>query len=164
MSLLFLFGLPATGKTFVGNVLQNNFDYVFHDGDVHIPADMTEALNKNQPVTENMRDRFIANLLAAAAQLKIEHTKIVIAQTFIKDRHRQLALQKFPDAKFILVETSDLIREKRLVNRRTNPIDPEYAKQMVNNFDTPTIPYVTIQNNWDGEEKIIEQLTLFFHG
>ena len=44
MSLIILFGLPGTGKTYVGKVFEKYFDYYFYDGDNDLTPEMREAI------------------------------------------------------------------------------------------------------------------------
>jgi shikimate kinase len=36
MQLLVLFGLPGTGKTYVGKILEKDFGFFLHDGDTDL--------------------------------------------------------------------------------------------------------------------------------
>jgi gluconokinase len=46
--LLILFGLPGSGKNFVGRILQEDFGFLFHDADDDLPDEMREAIQSQQ--------------------------------------------------------------------------------------------------------------------
>ena len=158
MSLIILFGLPGSGKTYVGNVIAKNFPYYFHDGDLDLPEAMKQRLAKKLPITDSMRDIFFDQINQQIQRLKQTHKNIVVAQTFIKEKYREQLLTLFPELHFLLIEAESSIREKRLADRLDYPLDLEYSRSMVSNFDPPTIPYSIIVNNTDGEKELLEQL------
>lgn len=160
MQLYILFGLPGAGKTFVGKIFQDHYGFYLYDGDDDLPVDMKQAIKNLSPITENMRDNFSNNIIQKTKQLIKTHNKIVIAQTFIKERHRKQFLKNFPQSEFILVKSDNTIRENRLIQRKEYPLDLKYARQMKTNFDEPQINYLTINNDIDGEENIKQQLQI----
>lgn len=160
MSLIILFGLPGTGKTYIGKVFEKYFNYYFYEGDNDLTKEMKEAIKIRKVFTDKMRNVFFKILIFKIQNLKSKHKNLVIAQTFIKEKYRVDLLEKLPDAKFILVETKTTIREKRLIERKDYPLDLEYARKMEINFDKPIINHVTIVNDYDGEKNIEKQIKL----
>lgn len=160
MSLIILFGLPGTGKTYIGKVFEKYFNYYFYEGDNDLTKEMKEAIKTKTVFTDEMRSSYFKTLISKIQNLKSKHKNLVIAQTFIKEKYRVDLLEKLPDAKFILVETKTTIREKRLIERKDYPLDLEYARKMEINFDKPIINHVTIVNDYDGEKNIEKQIKL----
>ncbi|MEK7570778.1 MAG: AAA family ATPase [Patescibacteria group bacterium] len=158
MEILVLFGLPGAGKTFVGELLQKNFGYYLHDGDLDLPPNMLEAIQKRAIVTDSMRDVFFVKLIKSVQKLQKHTEKLVISQTFIKEKYREAFLAAFPESTFFLIETQELIREQRLQKRKKFPLDLVYAKKMVRSFEPSTLSYIAITNNSDGEEALKKQL------
>jgi len=165
MSLIILFGLPGTGKTYVGKMFEKYFDYYFYEGDNDLSQEMKQAIKVQRVFTDQMRNVFFEKLIKNIQKLLTKHKKLAIAQTFIKEKYRIDLLKKIPEAKFILIETKNNIREKRLTQRVNYPLDLEYTRKMCENFEKPKINHLTIINNEDGIEKIKKQLTriLNFH-
>lgn len=161
MSLIVLFGLPGAGKTFVGNIFKKYFDYYFYDGDSDLTEEMKEAIKVQKVFTDKMRDVFFKRLIDKIQNLATKHKKLVVAQTFIKEKYRVNLINKIPETKFILVETKKSIREKRLIQRKNYPLDLEYARKMSLNFESPIINHLTIVNNIDGVDEIKKQIELF---
>ena len=158
MSLIILFGLPGTGKTYVGKIFEKYFDYYFFDGDRDLTKEMKEAIKVQRVFTNRMRDVFFKKLIGNIQELTKKHKKLVIAQTFIKEKYRTDLLKKIPKTKFVLVKTKKSIREKRLQERVNYPLDLEYARIMETNFEEPIIDHSTIINDEDGEEDIKKQV------
>lgn len=160
MKLIVLFGLPGSGKTYAGKVLEKEFGFYLHDGDQDLPEDMKTALLHNSLVTDDMRDKFFQQVIEATKQLEKSYTTIAVAQTFIKEKYRELFLKTFPHAKFILIQAPITVREKRLAKRKNYPIDEAYARNMVKMFEIPSIPHTVLVNEKEGEEEIKKQLQL----
>ncbi|MDO9028352.1 MAG: shikimate kinase [Candidatus Roizmanbacteria bacterium] len=161
MSLIILFGLPGAGKTFVGNIFKKYFDYYFYEGDNDLTEEMKQAIKVQRVFTDQMRDIFFKKLTKSIQKLKSKHKKLVIAQTFIKERYRISFIKKIKETKFILIETKNSLREKRLARRTDYPLEMEYARKMSLNFEKPTVNHLTIVNNIDGVENIKKQIELF---
>jgi len=158
MSLIILFGLPGTGKTFVGKVFGKYFDYYFYDGDNDLTKEMKIAIKTKTVFTDQMRDAYFKILISKIKDLNLKQNKFVVAQTFIKEKYRLALLKKIPEAKFILVETKKEIREKRLLDRVGYPLDLEYARKMEENFDKPIIKHQIINNDFNGVNSIKKQI------
>jgi len=158
MSLIILFGLPGTGKTYVGKIFEKYFDYHFYDGDNDLTEEMKEAIKVQRVFTDKMRDAYFKILISKIQDLKSKHKNLVVAQTFIKEKYRLNLIEKISDAKFVLVEAKKEIREKRLQERVDYPLDLEYAGKMELNFDKPIVNHQIIINNNDGEENIKKQI------
>jgi gluconate kinase len=160
MSLIILFGLPGTGKSYVGRIFEKDFDYYFYDGDNDLTDEMKEAVKIQKIFTDRMRDIFFKKLINNIQKLRSKHNRLVIAQTFIKEKYRISLCKKIPETKFILIKTKKSIREKRLSKRIEYPLDLKYVKKMEKNFDKPIINYSVIINNEDGEVDIDKQINL----
>ena len=158
MSLFILFGLPGTGKTFVAKIFEKYFSYYFYDGDNDLTPEMKRAIKTKTVFTDTMRDRFFKILINKIKELSLEHKKLIVAQTFIKEKYRLQLIKVIPETKFILIETKKQIREKRLIERADYPLDLEYARIMEGNFDKPIINHKIIINNVAGAKKIKEQI------
>lgn len=158
MSLIILFGLPGTGKTFAGKVFEKYFDYYFYDGDRDLTPEMKKAIKSKTVFTDTMRDRFFKILINKIQSLSKKYKNLVVAQTFIKEKYRVDLLQKIPKTKFVLIETKKEIREKRLLTRIEYPLDLEYARKMEMNFEYPKINHQKIVNDEDGIVDITKQI------
>lgn len=160
MSIVVLFGHPGTGKTYIGRIFAKHFGYFFYEGDDDLTEEMKSAIKVQRVFTDKMRAVFFERLIGRIHNLSLKHNKLVVAQTFIREEYRMDLLRKVPEAKFVLVETNESIREKRLELRKDYPLDMEYARKMVVNFERPRINHQTLTNNENGEENIVRQIRL----
>lgn len=158
--LFILFGFPAAGKSYISALLQKEFGFYSYDGDNDLTKDMNYALAHKQPINDEMRNEFFTRLIKSIVRLSEQYDKLVVAQTFIKEKYRQQLLQAIPYAEFILVETPENIRKKRLLHRTEYPLDLSYAKQMVTYFEKPKIRHTIVVNEANGSEEVYKQLML----
>lgn len=154
--LLVLFGIPGAGKSYVGHLFQDAFGFTFHDADHELPDDMRHALANKLPVTDDMRDRFFKRVIETTRGLDATSERLVIAQAFMKERHRKLILEHFPHAHFILIESDFELIETRFHQRKDYLIDLEDALRIARLFEPPTIPHHVLRND-NGRESIIRQ-------
>jgi len=158
MSLLILFGPTGAGKTFVGQLLKQKLNYHFYDGDTDLTPEIKKALNNMQPITSLMRDQFINRLLSSIGSLQQKHSKLVVAQAFIQEKHRQQLLKKFPQAQFILINTPQTIRHQRRKKRALYPWSQAYVSKMDRLFEAPKIKHLKLSNSISGQQQLVNQL------
>ena len=157
------FGLPGAGKTYAARLFEN-FGFTVHDGDDDLPDVMRHAISTQQPINDDMRDEFFKRITAHVEELLPKNAKLVVAQTFIKEKYRKRFLERFPYAKFVLVEAADSIRERRLERRTNQPLEPDYTRKMIALFEPPHIPHKVITNDADGTLHLEDQIAALVKG
>ena len=162
MIVIVLFGKIGSGKTFAGEILKNHYHFYHYEGDQDLPLEMLEALNSNKPISDKMRGNFFKRLFINLKKIIKIHEKVVVSQTFIKEKYRKQLLNNIPEAQLFYIETSDKNRLKRLGKRIGNKFKIDYISQMDKNFEAPTIPVKKIINNVAGETEILRQLKEIF--
>jgi gluconate kinase len=160
MQQIILFGLPGAGKTFTGKLLSDVFEYRYVDGDDELPTDMKMALEKNDVVTDEMRDRFMNQIRNRFKEIIENNEKVVLSQTFIKDSHRKIFLEQFPESTFILLEAPEHVRTYRYESHKIFTFTPSYWKSMAARFEPISIPFKQIINDSEGTTLLIDQLNL----
>jgi gluconate kinase len=156
-ALFVAFGLPGAGKTYVARTFED-FGFTMHDGDDDLPDVMRAAIAASQPIDDSLRDQFFARIIASAERLWPANPRLVIAQTFIKEKSRRRFIEHFPAARFVLVEAALDVRERRLEQRTHQALDPDYVRKMDLIFETPHIPHQVLTNNSDGSTHIKAQI------
>lgn len=149
--LVVMFGLPGAGKTFVARQFSALHGWHFHDGDDDLPADMRATIDAAAKVTPDMRNRFVDAMCDSVEALLKEHARVVLAQTFLKQQHRERFLSRFPHARFVLVAAPSELREHRLAHRHHQPLEPAYARAMTSLFDPPPRGVTVITNEGDAK-------------
>ena len=154
--LIYLFGLPAAGKNYVGRVLAEAVGYAFYDGDEDLTPEMRQAVRAEQPFTAAMRDRYYALLIDRLAELTAARPDLAFCQATFKERHRQQIAAAFPDVVFVLVEADEAVRMARLA-QGGNPVTVEYARRIAAFFEPPQYPHFVIRND-GGRDDVARQL------
>lgn len=157
------FGLPGAGKSYAAKVFER-FGFYVHDGDVDLPDVMRVAIANQQPIDDTMRDEFFRRITEHIRLLLPDHPRLVLAQTFIKEKYRRRFLETFPQAQFVLVIAEDPIREQRLERRTNQPLEPNYTRKMIAMFEPPHIPYATLSNSSDGDHSLEAQIRQLVNG
>ena len=158
---LYLFGLPAAGKNYVGQVLADTFGYTFYDGDLDLTDELRHAVRDERPFTDPMRDRFYTVLIERIAALRRDHLDLAFGQATFKERHRAQIAAAFPDVVFVLVAADEAVRLARLAHGG-NPVPVHYAQRIAAFFDPPQHPHFIIHNE-GGREEVVEQLRRFLN-
>jgi gluconokinase len=153
---IYLFGLPAAGKNFVGQVMADDFGYVFYDGDTDLTPEMRDAVRDEIPFTNEMRDRFYARLVERIGELRQTTHYLAFAQATFKERHRQQIATSFPDVMFVLVQADERVRMARL-RESNSAVTVEYARLIASFFEPPQHEHVIVENNGRRAE-VVKQL------
>ena len=137
--LYYLFGLPATGKSHIGRMLENKFGFQYYDADKWLPNDLLESLKQGNGFTPEQRDRYYSHICDKITEIISQNNNknkvpIVIAQATFKNKHRLHILKRFPYINLVWIQTSMEVRLKRL-NQRNDTND---GKDDGNN-DTTTL-------------------------
>lgn len=156
--LLFIFGLPGVGKSYVADILNQEFGYFIHNGDDDLPMEMKAALFQKSTITDHMRHEFVQQMIQHIKKLIPLHPKIAIHQTLVKEFMREALIQAFPHAKFILVQCETEIRETRYQERKYFNLGLPYLRKMSDLFDPPKIPFTTLINQSAGSDTISKNL------
>jgi gluconokinase len=159
-SVLFLFGLAGSGKTFVGELLGRLSGRYVYEADQDLTPAMTGAIATGAPFTDAMRDEFFLIVATRINELRRAHRNLIVTQATYKQRHRDLIKAQVEHAAFIHITALDSIVIERLISRGDN-ITPEYATVMRANFEAPSSDCPTISNNGTAEE-IIRQVALLY--
>lgn len=154
--LIYLFGLPAAGKNYIGQLLADEFGYIFYDGDVDLPGEMRDAIREGRPFSDAMRDNFYDTLIDRISELRISNQDLAFCQATFKERHRERIAAAHPDIVFVLVEADEEVRVERL-SRGRNPVTVEYARLIADFFEPPSHPHFIITNN-NGRQDAVRQL------
>jgi gluconate kinase len=163
---LFLFGLPGVGKSYIGKLLEENYNFIFWDGDEALTEEMKQFIRDETPFTPEMTmllsERIINTIeyLYKEQQYAQQPRPIVIAQAMLIDNDRQAILQKFPNMQFIHVVSDEEIAQKRII-QRNDWVTPSFASKIRVEFDKfkkSAEHYPVIVNNSTGDINLEEQI------
>lgn len=155
--LVFLFGYPGVGKTFVGEILRDDFNFFFYDGDTDFGPELEVAIREGRLFTDEQREQYFQRLSSSIEKLTNQHENLVVSQTLAKNSSQKRMLEKFPNAMFIrIVAPMETVRE-RLKKRKNHLVPLEYAEKVFEYFEEPQFRYQVLHNDGD-EENIKVQL------
>lgn len=154
--MIILFGYPAAGKTFVGEIIQKDFGFHFYDGDDDLTPEVKELIKQEKSVTDELREVYFQKVIEKLTGLRKKHKNIVFAQALTREKHRWLIKKHFPKATFILVKARAATVRKRLQTRK-HLITQRYAEKVIKSYEKPKIP-CTILINDGTKEKIKQQI------
>lgn len=143
---LFLFGKSGSGKTFVGDMLEEALGWHVYHADDDLTAEMKAALRENQPFTDAMRDRYFAVVAENILALKNTYRRLVVTQGAYKKRHRDYLLSKIPDLELIHISSTDSLVLERLSHRQDG-IGSASAAALSKDFEAPGKGIKVIANN-----------------
>lgn len=156
--LLVLFGYPGAGKSFIGKMLQEEFGFYHYEADEDLTPPIKEAIQKNMLITGPLKEAYFEHVCERIESLKTLYPKIVVTQTFTKEKYRKRILDRFPEAKFIRLQADMPVIYARLAKRGGHLVKNFYAGFAISQFEPPKLPHWTLENN-GGTDKVRQQLS-----
>lgn len=156
--IIIVFGLAASGKTYVGQVINRYFDFHHEDADQWLSGDMKQYISEKKVFTLGMLESLTSSIIANIERLTSKYKNVVISQALYREKNRETLKQHFSskDLVFFQVDADDDVIYQRLV-QRGDWVMPDYAASM-RLFFQPMKEAVVINNNKFGEKSIIDQL------
>ncbi|HEX8372407.1 MAG TPA: hypothetical protein VF585_06485 [Chthoniobacterales bacterium] len=151
---IMLFGQIGSGKTHIGSLLNSRFGIHFHDADHDLPPRIREAIEKQEPICDDMRDEFTEAIISRIKTLEATHEHFCVAQALFKNRHREKVREAIPGLDFVWVKSTPMLISERL-QQRTGHLATAYYGEIINpQFELPTIPHQVIENA--GDDSLLE--------
>mmetsp|Transcript_28307 Transcript_28307/g.61969 ORF Transcript_28307/g.61969 Transcript_28307/m.61969 type:complete len:208 (-) Transcript_28307:193-816(-) len=148
-TVLYLFGPPGSGKSYLGKLLACELTCDFIDADDWLPEDMHLALQKGRGFSQEQRDRYymlIAERLLERTRDSASSLPVVVAQATIKNRHRHLLLKSVPGICMCWVRAPPEVCVQRLSIGR-NLVSSTLGSSMAREFEVPDHDHVSIFND-----------------
>ena len=142
-----LFGKIGSGKSYIGQLAQERYGYVFHDMDWDLPTEMKESIERHDEVTQDMRDQFTIATVDRIRKLKEKNDRICISQALFKNQNRVTIQSELPDVDFIWVDAREALISERLKKRTGFTASAYYANLINPNFEIPTIKCTKFMNS-----------------
>lgn len=143
---LLLFGPIGSGKSYIGELLAQDFGLHYHDADRDLPAEALEAIGRHEPFTEAMREQFLERIIARIRGLAIAHPRFVVAQALFRNHQRARLLEAFPSLQLVWVRSSPEQIAERLRARTGHIASSYYATTINPGFELPTVPHLVLDN------------------
>ena len=129
--ILYLYGLPAVGKNFIGEIIRDKYDFFFKDADIYLPNDMKIKLKNGKHFTREEVSKYHDIIAEKIYQLKLIHPRLVISQASLFKKDRAKIKELNPKVQFIHVkiETLDTIIER--LKKRKGYVTETYVKNLL---------------------------------
>lgn len=153
---LYLFGLAGVGKNHVGDLLGRLCGYHVYHADEDLPAEMHEAVRKNELWTEEQVDGFHAIIRRRTRELLEAHPRVVVTQATYFQKYRDLLRAEVPDIEFLWVVADHEVNVRR-IHERKDYVSVEYFEGTLRYFEEPPEGTKKIVNDSD-DVAILRQL------
>ena len=155
--IIILFGLSGSGKSYIGNLIAENFGFLHLDGDQFLTSEMLTAIEKMQVFTQAQVDYYTDLLINKVQEYHQVSSKIVISQGLYRAKNRLEISNRLSNIdEVVFVQVNSVLREERIKNR-DNLISKDYAKRIELNFEEMKNA-LQIENSLEGSEHILAQL------
>jgi len=144
-----LFGKAGSGKSYIGKLSSLTYGFHFHDADCDLPGDFRKAIEKQERVTERMRDDYIEIMIATIKRLMLTNKDICISQALPRNKYREKILEAIPSVEYVWVDAPHGLMSSRLENRAGHIASKSYAEMVNRVFEIPTVPHVRLENGND---------------
>lgn len=162
---IFLFGLPGVGKSYIGQLLRERASLYFWEGDDALSLEMHEAVNREQPFSSAMMEELTSSIIQQILDLKKQHQIVVVSQAMLIESDRIKISQHVGEVLYVYVHCSlPLMRER--VKRRGDFVTESYLEKLVAAFEqykAETEAYPSIENADKTDEQLVEEIVQLIH-
>ena len=159
--IIYLYGLPAVGKNFIGEILQNKFNFCFVDADKFLTPEMKKKLKKSKHFTPSEVLKYHAIIALKISKLKHKYSKLVISQASLKKSNRKEIKKLNPNIIFINVY-ADINTILDRIKTRKGYVTKKYVLYLVKYLEISKKDYCINNNKNTTVKKIIEQIEQIF--
>ncbi len=164
-----VFGLSGSGKSFIADILYRDFGYEWLRSDAIrkemmgiAPEESASADFGKGIYTEDITKKVYKRMLDRAQELIKKGKRVVLDATFLRSYQRKMALERFPDALFLLIDAPEEEIRRRL-NRRKDISDADYSIYLKQKevFEPPKeVDFIRIDNTKSRTElrKLLESV------
>jgi gluconokinase len=158
--IIFLFGLPGAGKSYIGHLLRQRANIHFWEGDEALSHDMREAVNQEQPFSPAMMEKLTSSIIQQILTLKKQHALLVISQAMLIEADRNKISACVGDILYVYVHCPlPLMRER--VKRRGDFVTESYLEKLMVAFEKHKAEaecYPSIENAGKTDEQIVDEI------
>jgi gluconate kinase len=158
--ILYLYGLPAVGKNFIGEIIKEKYNFHFEDADHWLPQNMKIKLRNNEHFTIEEVANYHEIIAQKIFELKSKHENLVISQASLFIEHREKIKKINPEVKFILV-SADLETMLERIDQRKGLVTKDYAIHLQKYLQISQNDNIINNNKDQTKETIIEQIEKF---
>jgi gluconokinase len=155
--ILYLYGLPAVGKNFIGELIREKYNFYFQDADNYLPQNMKIKLKNKEHFTIEEVANYHEIIAQKIFELNSKHENLVISQASLFIEHREKIKKINPEVKFILV-SADLKTMLERIDQRKGLVTKDYATHLQKYLQISKNDNIINNNKDQTKETIIAQM------
>jgi gluconokinase len=155
--IIYLYGLPGTGKNFIGEIYKSIFNFYFQDADEYLPIKMKNKLKQGEHFTIKDVSEYHHIIANKIYKLAKEHQNLVITQASLFIEHRQIIKDKNPLIKFVYINSDRSTILNRL-NDRKGYVTPNYMLDLEKFLEIDKNDDIINNKSHDNVDSIIIQI------
>ena len=157
-SLLFLYGLPGSGKSTTAQLLAQHYHFHWIEGDDWLTPALKTAISAGTALQAHWWATFDAQLIERIQAAQQHHSHITVSQALFTPERRSRYQRTFPQATWWHIDAPPALRHDRLV-RRNNDVTPAYARKISTHFN-PDLTHATLTNRSDNTVTLLKHIQL----
>ena len=154
-----LMGPAGSGKSTVGPLLADRLGWPFVDADQHHPAANLARMRRDQPLTDDDRVGWLADLHAIIARAVDRREPLVLACSALSAAHREQLAGDLRPVRFVYLRTPPEVLRTRLETRQGHVAGPPLIESQLAALEEPGEPAITLDGTAD-PETIVGQVRL----
>jgi len=156
-----LMGVSGSGKTKIGTLLARRMGMVFADGDDYHSAANTQKMAAGQPLTDDDRRPWLAELNGLLRGWQESGSGGVLACSALKESYRQMLAEGMPAdvVRFVLLDGSRELIAQRLAERKHSYMNPALLDSQFATLERPGGDAVVVKIDRAPEVVVGEILT-----
>jgi gluconokinase len=142
-------GPAGSGKSTVGRLLTDRLGWSFVDGDDHHQAANLARLRRNEPLTDEDRVGWLADLRAIIARAVDRRESLVLACSALSAAHRERLAGGLRPVRFVYLRTPPELLRRRLETRQGHVAGPSLIESQLDALEEPGEPAITLDGTED---------------
>jgi predicted kinase len=162
--ILIVFGLPATGKSYLSETAAKEFDAVYLNTDI-----IRKKIHKQGQYDEQSKELVYVSLMKEMIRHAQNNEHVIVDGTFQKKKHRDQfgreARMHARDVYFVEMRASENTIEQRLQGDRAySEADYEVYQRIKHSFEPMTEPHLILWTDGNDVVKLIQELKIHING
>lgn len=157
--IVFLFGLPGVGKTYIAQLLQRTYGLCYWDGDNALTEEMKITVRNELPFSKEMTAQLTTNIISNITELKKSHQLLIVSQAMLRESDRQMFREQFSDIHFIYIRCDPEQTSQRIA-QRADFVTVSYLEKITQAFEMhrkDAEAYPVIDNFRKTNEELIQE-------
>lgn len=166
--LIFLFGTWGSGKSYVGNLIQEHAGVPHMEADLLFDKDMVRGI-RLRTFHELELDNYFNKVFTEVASYMRRSPNIIVSQAIYREKYRQFLYECFaPEVRFVWVYTPNAMEQKSRVNGRASEgaiINGDMLDYMAPYWEQPELPHYVLNNDETLQEelpKLMDEFGFYF--